>query len=100
MDIVANSMSGMAVKVRQFEADLDILDSEKVKAYAEAKKLLNEQIRLDYPGVFDFLDMAKQFVAQELKKLGIGFKLPGTNSAGNQFSSKAPDETATTLISE
>jgi hypothetical protein len=95
MEIEANSMSDLAGRVRLLGAELDITDSEKVKAYTQAKKLLNEETRRKYPDVFDFLDMAKQFVSQEVKKLDT-VKLPGNNSAGNQFSSKA----ATTLISK
>ena len=99
MEIEADSMSDLAGLVRLLGAKLDIMDDKKVAAYTRAKKLLNEETRRKYPDVFDFLDMAKQFVAQELKKLGT-VKLPGNNSVGNQFSSNAPDETATTLISE
>jgi len=96
MEIEANSMSDLAGRVRLLGAKLDITDDKKVEAYTRAKKLLNEETRRKYPDVFDFLDMAKQFVSQEVEKLGTGFKLPGNNSAGNKFSSKA----ATTLISE
>jgi len=81
--------------VRLLGAKLDIMDDKKVEAYTRAKKLLNEETRRKYPDVFDFLDMAKQFVSQEVKKLDT-VKLPGNNSDGNQFSSKA----ATTLISK